>query len=171
MTRLSNLYGRLLGLMMGLSCALVMAMMLMIVGDVALRNSGLRGIPWSNEVSEDILYLVTLLTGPWLLRQGQHIRIDILLRAVSPRVAWHMEWFGDIAGLACCFTFVWYGSMVTVSSYVAGSVSIRTLVLPEWWLLAPLPAAFLLLAIEFLFRMHRLAYAARAARAEALSPS
>ena len=171
MNRPSSLYGRLLDLMMGVACVLVLAMMLMIVADVALRNSGLSGIPWSYEVSEDILYLITLLTGPWLLRQGQHIRVDILLRAMSPRLARRMEWLCDIVGLACCLIFVWYGSKVTLSSYAAGSVSVKTLVLPEWWLLAPLPAAFLLFAVEFLFRMRRLANTARAARTEAVSPS
>jgi TRAP-type transport system small permease protein len=171
MTQLSSLYARLLDFMMGLSCVLVLAMMLMIVADVALRNSGLTGVPWSFEVSEDILYLVTLLTGPWLLRQGQHIRVDILLRALPARLARRMEWFCDIVGLACCLVFVWYGAQVTVSSHAAGSVSVKTLVLPEWWLLAPLPVAFLLFAVEFLFRMHRLANAARAARAEAVSAS
>ena len=32
-----------------------------------------------------MLYLITLLTAPWLLRQGQHIRVDIVLRLVPPR--------------------------------------------------------------------------------------
>ncbi|HEU4380271.1 MAG TPA: hypothetical protein VFR73_16985, partial [Hyphomicrobiaceae bacterium] len=73
MQRLSRLQEHLLNAMLGLSCLLVLAMMLIITGDVALRNIGLRGIAWSNEVSEDILYLVTLMTGPWLLRQGRHI--------------------------------------------------------------------------------------------------
>jgi TRAP-type transport system small permease protein len=171
MTRLSSLYGRLLGLMMGLACLLVLTMMLMVVSDVALRNSGFGGIAWSHEVSEDILYLVTVLTGPWLLRQGQHIRVDILLRAASRRLAWRMEWFADIVGLACCLTFAWYGSKVTASSYVAGSVSMKTLVHPEWWLLAPLPVTFLLFAVEFLFRIHRLANATPAARTNAVPGS
>ena len=61
-------------------------MMLIIGADVGLRNLGSAGMPWSNEVSEDILYLVTLLAGPWLLRQGQHIRVDILLRALPAQV-------------------------------------------------------------------------------------
>lgn len=171
MARLSGLYGRLLDAMMGLSCLLVLAMMLMIVGDIVLRNSGLRGVPWSNEVSEDILYLVTLLTGPWLLRQSQHIRVDILLRALPSRLAWQLEWIGDIVGLVCCLYFVWYGAKVSAASYLAGSVSIKTLVLPEWWLLVPMPVAFLLFAIEFVFRMRRLAQAARTARTEAVSAS
>jgi len=37
------------------------------------------------------------------------------------------------------------------------ALSIKTLIMPEWWLLAPMPLAFALLSIEFLFRMHRLA--------------
>ena len=58
----------------------------MIGGDV-IRNFGFGGLPWSNEVSEYILYLVTLLSAPWLLRRGQHIRVDILLRALPARLA------------------------------------------------------------------------------------
>src|SRR5262245_1917125 len=106
---LSRLQEYVLNAMMALSCLLVLAMTLVIVGDVVLRNLGLRGIPWSNEVSEDILYLMTLMTGPWLLRHGRHIRIDILLRALPPRLAWQLEWVGDLIGLGCCLYFVWYG--------------------------------------------------------------
>jgi TRAP-type C4-dicarboxylate transport system permease small subunit len=171
MARLSALYGRLLDALMGLACLLLLAMMLIIVADVALRNAGLRGLPWSNEISEDILYLVTLLAGPWLLRQGQHIRVDILLRALPSRLAWGLEWLADVLGLACCLYFVWYGSKVTAASYLAGAVSIKTLVLPEWWLLAPLPLTFAAFAGEFAFRMHRLAHSERAARTEAVNAS
>jgi hypothetical protein len=44
-------------------------------------------------------------------------------------------------------------------------------VFPEWWLLAPLPFCFLLLAIEFVFRFHRLMRGERARRIEATSLS
>jgi TRAP-type C4-dicarboxylate transport system permease small subunit len=103
------------------------------------------------------------------LRQSQHIRVDILLRALPPRVGWFMEWIGDLLGLACSLYFVWYGAKVLAASHAAGSVSIKTLVLPEWWLLAPMPVAFLLVAIEFVFRMRRLARAERAPRTDAVS--
>jgi TRAP-type C4-dicarboxylate transport system permease small subunit len=171
MQPLSRLQEHLLNAMMGLCGLLVLAMMLIITGDVVLRNLGLRGIAWSNEVSEDILYLVTLMSGPWLLRQGRHIRVDILLRALPPRRAWQLEWVGDLLGLACCLYFVWYGTKATLASYLTAAVSIRTLVMPEWWLLAPLPVTFLLFAIEFAFRIHRLGYGERTARSEAVSAS
>ena len=120
MDRLSRFYGRLLDGLMLLACLLLLAMTLIIGADVISRNLRLGGIPWSSEVSEDILYLLTLLAAPWLLRQGQHIRVDILLRALPPRIGWLLEWIGDLLGLGCALYFVWYGWKVLAASYQAG---------------------------------------------------
>ena len=169
MDRLSQTYGRVLDGLMLIACLLLLGMTLLIGADVVTRNLGLGGIAWSGEVSEDILYLLTLLAAPWLLRQGQHIRVDILLRALPARTGWLLEWVGDVVGLACSLYFIWYGCKVVVASYQAGAVTIKTLVTPEWWLLAPLPVAFLLFAIEFVFRMHRLSRSQRTPRADAVS--
>ena len=169
--RLSRGYGHVLDLMMLAASALIFIMTMVIGADVLLRNIGAGGLPWSAEISEDVIYLVTLLAAPWLLRQGQHIRVDIVLRALPRALAWGLEWVGDALGLFCCLYFVWYGARVAAESFSTGALSIKTLITPEWWMLAPLPAAFLLLAIEFIFRMHRLSRAERAPRADAVSAS
>ncbi len=116
MELVSRLFGRLLDGLMLLACLLLLAMALLIGADVVGRNAGLGGIAWSGEVSECILYLLTLFTAPWLLRQGQHIRVDILLRALPARIGWLMEWAGDLLGLACSLYFVWYGWTVLAAS-------------------------------------------------------
>jgi len=46
---------------------------------------------------------------------------------------------------------------------------VKVIAVPEWWLLAPLPAAFALLAIEVLFRMRRLYKGERAPRTDAVT--
>ena len=172
---LSSAFGRALAALALLGCALLFAMMAVIVGDVLLRNVAIpalpRGLSWSNEVSEFLLYLITLCVAPWLLRQGQHIRVDILLRAIPPRLAYGFEWLGDAIGLATCVVMAWFASQATWASYKAGAVNIKTLVTPEWWWLVPLPVVFVLLAIEMLFRMNRLARAPRGPRADAVSAS
>lgn len=171
--RLSRAYGKLLTGLALVGCAILMAMMTIIVTDVALRNIPVPGLPrglaWSNEISELMLYLITMCVAPWLLRLGQHIRVDILLQALPNRVAYTFEWIGDVIGLACCIVIAWYGAQAAWSSYASGAVNIKTLVTPEWWALAPLPAVFVLLAIEMLFRMHRLAGSERGPRDEAVS--
>ncbi|HEY1364304.1 MAG TPA: TRAP transporter small permease [Xanthobacteraceae bacterium] len=168
---LSRSYGRLLDGLLLVACALLLLMTFLIGADVLLRNIGAGGIAPSNELSEDLIYLVTLLAAPALLRHGQHIRVDIVLRLLPGRVGWLLEWLGDGLGLVCCLYFVWYGARVTLASLASGALSIKTLILPEWWLLAPMPAAFVLLGIEFLFRMHRLALAERRPREDAVSAS
>jgi len=171
--RIEAVYGRALEALALLGAALILAMTLMICADVFLRNvriiPGLVGLEWSNEISEAMLYLITLLTAPWLLRQGQHIRVDIVLRAVPPAVGWCMEWIADLLGLVCCAILTCYSVEAALESYRAGSLSIKTLVTPEWWLLSALPVAFLALTIEMLFRMHRLYAGERAPRDDAVS--
>jgi TRAP-type C4-dicarboxylate transport system permease small subunit len=166
-------YGRLLEVFAAVACALILGMTLMICADVFLRNvrvvPGVAGLAWSAEISEAMLFLVTLLTAPWLLRRGQHIRVDIVLRAVPPRVGWVFEWMVDLLGLGCCALIAWYSARAALASFQAGSLSIKTLVTPEWWLLTVLPVAFTCLTIEMLFRMRRLSLAEHAPREDAVS--
>jgi TRAP-type C4-dicarboxylate transport system permease small subunit len=173
MKSISDLYDSLLEKLFYAACGVLFAMMLMICADVLLRNvplvKTLHGLSWADEVSEYALYLITMLSAPWLLRQGRHIRVDILLRALPTTIGWFCEWLADAVALACCAIMVVYGLEATYASYSSGMLTIKTLVTPEWWSLAPLPITFFLLAIEVLFRMQRLAEGPRTPRDDAIS--
>ena len=173
MRRASDLYGRLLAGLALAGCAVLFLMMLVICVDVLLRNArivpGMLGIPWANEVTEYALYFITMLTAPWLLRQGLHIRVDVLLRAMPRRLAWGCEWVVDVLALACCVLIAWYGGMAVLSSLAIDGTVVKVLSVPEWWLLAPLPATFALLGTEVLFRMQRLYSGARGPRTDAVT--
>jgi TRAP-type C4-dicarboxylate transport system permease small subunit len=171
MTRASAVFGRLLDALATLAALMLLAMVVIVSADIVLRNIGGRGFVWANEISEYALYIMTLLTAPWLLRRGQHVRLDIALTFVPASIAWLMEALGDVLGFAVCVTLIRYGFDMTLESARLGAITIKNLVFPEWWLLAPLPAAFVLLAIEFLFRFHRLMTGERARRIEATSVS
>jgi TRAP-type C4-dicarboxylate transport system permease small subunit len=147
----------------------LLAMVGLVTADIVLRNLARTGFSWANEITEYALYLITLLTAPWLLRRGQHVRIDMMLVVAPPRLAWFMEALADVVGLTACLVLVWYGSVMTAQSARLGSLTIKNLVFPEWWLLAPLPACFGLLALEFVLRFHRLMRAPRTRRVEATS--
>ena len=75
----------------------------------------------------------------------------------------------DVGPLAASLVLIWYGSVMTAQSARLGSLTIKNLVFPEWWLLWPLPLCFVLIAIEFVFRFHRLMGAPRTRRIEATS--
>jgi len=169
MKRLSAAFGRLFDLLASVAALTLLVMVVLVTADILLRNITRAGFPWANEVSEYALYGITLLTAPWLLRRGQHVRIDLLLLMVPARVAWIMEAAGDIIGFFVCIVMVRYGWHMTADAYRLGSLTIKNLVFAEWWLLAPLPIAFALLAIEFAFRFGRLWNGPRGRRLEATS--
>ena len=171
MTRLSNAFSRLFNALAVLAALILLVMVVLVTGDILLRNMTRTGFPWANEVSEYALYVMTLLTAPWLLRRGQHVRIDLLLSVLPRRVAWLMEAAGDVIGFMVCLVMVRYGFHMTADSLRIGSSTIKNLVFPEWWLLAPLPLMFALIAFEFAFRLHRLLTGEPGRRIEATSMS
>ena len=169
MNRFSQLCERLFAWQAAAAALLLLAMVLLVTADIILRNTARVGFPWANEVTEYALYLTTLLTAPWLLRRGQHVRIDMMLLLVPPRLAWFCEAVADVLGFAASLVLVWYGAIMTVQSARLSSLTIKNLVFPEWWLLWPLPVCFALLALEFVFRFQRLMGAPRTRRVEATS--
>lgn len=169
MTRLSGPYGRLLDALALVAALTLLAMVVLTTADIVLRNVAGRGFAWANEVTEYALYVITLLTAPWLLRRGQHVRLDLVLMMLPPRVAWLVEIAADVVGLAVSLVLVRYGLVMTTESARLGSLTIKALVFPEWWLLAPMPVLFLLVAVEFVFRLHRLVTGPRRRRVEATS--
>lgn len=171
MIRLSNAFGRLFDALATLAALILLAMVVTVTADILLRNLAHGGIAWSNEVSEYALYLITLLTAPWLLRRGQHVRLDIVLTVLPARLAWLMEAIGDVLGFLVCVVMVRYGAAMTFDSARLSAITIKNLVFPEWWLLAPLPVTFALLATEFVFRFQRLMAGERSRRVEATSVS
>ena len=166
-------FGALIEFLALVASVALLAMVAIICADVLTRNVAVpgmpRGVAWSNEISELLLYAITLLAAPWLLREGRHIRVDIVLRALPKRAAYACEWIADVLGLVSCLWLVVYGASATLKSWQSAALSIKTLVMPEWWFLAPLPACFALLAIEFVFRMRRLWRAEVGPRDDAVS--
>ena len=169
MNKLSIAFAKLLNALAVLAALTLLAMVVMVTADILLRNLTRSGFPWANEVSEYALYVITLLTAPWLLRRGQHVRIDLALTVLPPRVAWLMEAVSDVLGFVVCLIMMRYGIKMTIDSAALGSITIKNLVFPEWWLLWPLPVCFALLAAEFVFRFDRLMRAPPSRRSEATS--
>jgi TRAP-type C4-dicarboxylate transport system permease small subunit len=167
--RLAAAYGRLLDGFAVAAALILLAMVALVTADILLRNIIGAGFVWANEVSEYALYAMTLLTAPWLLRRGRHVRLDLVLVMVPPRLAWAMEAIGDLIGILTCLVLLRYGIAMTYESWRLGSITIKILYFPEWWTLAPLPAMFALLAVEFVFRFDRLIRGEHTRRAESTS--
>ena len=129
------------------------AMALLVTFDVIARNVGLGAFPWILEASEYALPLATFLAAPWLLTQNAHVRLDVVIEALPRRVARAVDRATNVCGLAICAVLVLYGLRTIANSAQQGAMVVKSVVFPEWWLYAPVPLCFALLAIEFVLRL------------------
>lgn len=163
---LSRMYGRVLALCGVIAALLVFLMTVLIVADVVLRNLFNRTLPASVELTEYAMFYASTFAAPWLLRRGQHIRIDVLIARVPAVAGWIMEIASDLIGLALSALMAWYGVAMVLRSVSGGTLVVKNLIFLEWYILWPLPVMFVLLAFEFVFRLQRVLTGAHQARRE-----
>ncbi|MGY8998468.1 MAG: TRAP transporter small permease [Rhodospirillales bacterium] len=128
---------------------LVCALVLLIVGDITARNLRLFSMPWSLDMAEYSLFLITFLGAPWVLREEGHIAVDILVGRLSPGNKKIMARIANIiAGLVCLILFI-TSIGVFWRSFSNGTMVHETFVFPEWWILIVAPPVFLILMFIF----------------------
>jgi TRAP-type transport system small permease protein len=133
----------------GAVAATVIALItLMVCYDVIGRNLGWHSFVWINEVTEYALPIATLAAAPWLMWRNQHVRLDLLGAVLSPVAQRRVDRLSSALGLLVSLIMVWYAIRMLLDSRAAGSIVLKALVFPEWWLYVPVPIGFALLALE-----------------------
>src|SRR5690242_510934 len=117
MSALAKSYGRVLELCGVIAALLVFAMTALIVADVLLRNLFQVTLPASVELTEYAMFYASAFAAPWLLRRGQHIRIDVVIARMRPTTGWVMEIVCDLIGLALSLLMSWYTVAMVLQSW------------------------------------------------------
>lgn len=123
--------------------------------DVICRNLFGWALPWSLEVSEYGLPLATFTAAPWVLYHGAHVRIDMLLRALPAGAARTLALVVEAFGGIVSAVFLYLTAAAALQSGRLGSMVLKVLVFPEWWLFVPVVFCFALLTAEFARRFVR----------------
>ncbi len=147
-----------------LLCALVVLVCL----DVAARSLKLFATPWTLDISEYLLYAITFLGAPWVLREEGHIAIELVVERLPPRGRAAARIASDALGALVCAVLLYYAGRAFWRSYAAGNLVHETFVFPEWYLYCLAPPVFLILLLQFAGRLWRAQAAPRAPRREGL---
>lgn len=132
----------------GIAITTIGLITVMVCIDVMARNLRWGNLPWVTELTEYALPLATLLAAPWLMWRGQHVRLDVFEMVLSPAGRARMERLTAGVGLAISLVLAVYGLLALLDSRRAGSIVLKALVFPEWWLYLPVPIGFGALALE-----------------------
>jgi TRAP-type C4-dicarboxylate transport system permease small subunit len=136
---------RVMDLLAGAAGILLILIMLLVTYLVLMRY--LLGQPpgWVVEICQYMIFALTFLGAPWLLKKGGHVAVDIVLAGLNQRAN-----STSTVGMLTSFFLAWYGAGSTWQHFTEGIPVIEILRIPKALLLAFIPISFLLLALEFL---------------------
>lgn len=137
-----------------LSGFLIIFMMLSISYEVVMRYFFNAPTSWVIDFSGYTQQAIVLLGAAWVLRNGGHTRIDIILERFQGRRQSVINLFTSCLGFIASATFFWKGLEATWGAYQRGDFLYRDIEVPSALLLGFFPVAFLLLCIQFLREMY-----------------
>ena len=112
-----------------------------------------RPLIWVVELTEYGLLYVTFLGAAWLLRQGGHVQVDILINFMGERWRRRCAVFSAAMGLIVGIVLTVFGAIVTYDYLVRGMYKPTVLEFPTGIVLAAVPLGSLFLSARFLALM------------------
>lgn len=133
-----------------LSAVLVMCLAVFVFYEVVARYVVGRPTIWVNEVSGYLLVATTFLAGGWVLRQGGHVRMEMLEEMTGPRGRAALALFGNLIAGAVGVAMTWTGAWMAYDSWDFGWESPTMLATPLWLPQAAIPVGAAVLTLSAL---------------------
>jgi TRAP-type C4-dicarboxylate transport system permease small subunit len=130
--------------------ALLCALVAVILVDVVARYLRWFSLAWGLEASEYMLYAITFLGAPWVLRERGHIAIELVVERLSGRARRLAARAVDALGALVCAVLFVFACVVLWRSYESGTMVHKSFVFPEWLVYVGMPPVFLLLVVIYL---------------------
>jgi TRAP-type C4-dicarboxylate transport system permease small subunit len=135
--------------MAAFAALLIVFVMLSISIDVFSRYITGTSLVWVFEFSEYALLYIPCLGMAWLARERGHIAIITFIEVLSPPT---FQRFQNLTTAACalvCSVIAYWGWVVLIDKIERGSVAVKAIEIPEFWIYWVIPFGFTLTAIEF----------------------
>ena len=110
---------------------------------------------------EVIVYLVIwaiMIASSQLVRRDGHVRPDLVLRLLSPRVLRWVEMLNCVAAIVFCAALVWYGWEIVDTALLIDEHSSTDLQFPMWIYYLSLPVGSALMLVRYIIRLVRFAF-------------
>lgn len=146
---MARIYHRLLDLT-GLVCGLlIIALMLGVSADVAVRSFTGRPILWMFEITEYTLLFIPCIGMAWLAREHGHVAITSFVSGMPAGLRRALAVSTLLLCAAVCALVAAWSGVVLRQSLARGTAVGMMLRIPEWRVFWVLPFGFGLAAIEF----------------------
>lgn len=135
------------------SAAIMAGIMLLITAEVCARLFFNYSIPIVLDVGGYSLFIVTFLAAAWVLREGGHVVVDMLVGGIKGRPRLVIDNAVLIIGAGLSAFLAYQSGIYTATCWVRGDVIGYPLMIPRGPLLMVLPVGWSFLALEFLMKI------------------
>ncbi|MDO9574545.1 MAG: TRAP transporter small permease [Candidatus Contubernalis sp.] len=144
---------RIINVMAGVSAIFILFILLSICAEVIMRYFFKSPLLWSIEISEYLLLCLTFMGAPWVLRHNGHVRLETIvdmLGAGSKKVLYYVT---NLLGLFTVMVIMYFSGIVTYEQLLLKTPVIKSLEIPKWIILAPIPVGCFFLSLEFIRKL------------------
>ncbi|SMD12372.1 TRAP-type mannitol/chloroaromatic compound transport system, small permease component [Desulfocicer vacuolatum DSM 3385] len=132
---------------------IVVAMMLTISFDVAMRYLFNAPTTWSFEVNRYMLIMVVFLGGPWTLTAGGHVSVDLVTDTMGGKRKLRLDIVTSVMAFAYMLMFTWESMVFTWDAWENATRSTEYLAWPLWPIRMFLVVGGALLSIQYLIKI------------------
>lgn len=132
----------------GLLAGLLLAMLLVAVSQIFLRNLLDMGLAWADPLLRIMLLWLGLLGALAASRDNKHICIDVLTRLLPQRLRCYSHCFTTVFTAAISGLIAYHSARFVLAEVEAGTLAV--LEVPAWCFEVIIPLAFALIALRYL---------------------
>lgn len=148
-------FGRLFDFLIALVAGSIGIIAILIPFNLLLIKMNFGALWWLHEAIEYVLYIGVFVGAPWVLRQGAHVKADVISGSLPPSLSVPLEHVINLLGAGICLALCIYGFRGMIWEFQDNTYPPKDLRIANWYMLAVFSFSFFLLAIEFLFRLFR----------------
>jgi TRAP-type C4-dicarboxylate transport system permease small subunit len=152
MKGLLKIFDRCLNFLSSLAGVILIFIMLSVCLEVIMRYFFNRPLIWVTEVTECLLLYITFLGTAWLLREDGHVRVDIMLNRLRPRVAAFLGIVNSVIGSFVALVLTWYGAIVMWDKFQRNVYTPSIMEIPIAAIIVIIPVGSIMLLTQFILR-------------------
>ena len=132
---------------------IVVAMMLTISFDVAMRYLFNAPTTWSFEVNRYMLIMVVFMGGPWTLAAGGHVSVDLLTENMGGKRKLILDIVTSVMACVYMLMFTWESMVFTWDAWENAIRSTEYLAWPLWPIRIFLVVGSTMLSIQYMIKI------------------
>ncbi len=149
-TRATAVFDRSMDLLSYLARVFVILQVLLVTGDVVGRYFFRKPIIGAVEITEVMILWIAFLGAAWLLKEGGHVRMEIVVSRLKPEAQTVLNIITSIMSAIVCLVLVWYGIRVTADAFRAGTLQAGLIGIPTSLVIIIIPIGSFLLFIQYI---------------------